>query len=267
MRRTLLAFSLACTSVLLAAPRGQQSSVPPTVPAPPKSGFRAEFLHDLDDVQKKIVSLAEAMPAEKYKWRPGPGVRSVSEVYMHIAGGNYFLASFVGMKMPSYDTARLETIGEKPRVLEELKKSFDPPAHGRAHCHRRRSGEVNQDVRQRHDGAGGVRHRPQSPPRAPRPVHRVRTHERRGATVEREGVGPFGRGVILGMMSDEKNGKPGVLRDQAFDPFRPVVDPINGVDLGSMMRNLRLTPAERLHNNTVAAINIARLRNAARRGR
>jgi uncharacterized damage-inducible protein DinB len=123
MRRTLLALSLTCTTALLAAPRVQQP--PAAVPAPPKSGFRAEFLQDLDDVQKKIVSLADAMPAEKYNWRPAPGVRSISEVYMHIAGANYFLASFVGMKMPSYDTTKFEKIGEKPRVLEELRRSFD----------------------------------------------------------------------------------------------------------------------------------------------
>jgi uncharacterized damage-inducible protein DinB len=124
MRRFALALSLVCTTALLAAPRGQQAPAA-NLPAPPRSGFRAEFLHDLDEVQKKIVSLAEAMPAEKYKWRPAPGVRSVSEVYMHIAGGNYFLASFVGMKMPSYDTEKLETIAEKPRVIEELRRSFD----------------------------------------------------------------------------------------------------------------------------------------------
>lgn len=93
--------------------------------ARPTSGFRAEFLHDLDDVQKKIIELATAMPAEKYGWRPTNGVRSVSEVYMHIAGGNYFLASFVGMKPPSYDTRTLEKITEKQRVLDELKRSFD----------------------------------------------------------------------------------------------------------------------------------------------
>src|ERR1700686_4639996 len=95
------------------------------VPAPPKRGFRAEFLHDLSDVQKKIEDLAAAMPADKYTWRPAPGVRSISEVYMHIAGGNYVLASFVGRKAPSYDTRTLEAITDKPRVLEELKKSFD----------------------------------------------------------------------------------------------------------------------------------------------
>lgn len=125
MRRAALALSLVCTSALLAAPRVQQAPALANTPAPPKSGFRAEFLHDLDDVQKKIVSLAEAMPAEKYNWRPAPGVRSVSEVYMHVAGGNYFLASFVGMKMPAYDATKLEKIAEKPRVLEELRRSFD----------------------------------------------------------------------------------------------------------------------------------------------
>jgi hypothetical protein len=68
-------------------------------------------------------------------------------------------------------------------------------------------------------------------------------------------------------MSEEKSGKPDALRDEPFDPFRPVVDPVNGVDLGSMMRNLKLTTAQRLKNNTGSAINIARFRNAARRGR
>jgi uncharacterized damage-inducible protein DinB len=94
-------------------------------PAPPKRGFRAEFLRDLSDVQKKIEELAAAVPADKYTWRPAPGVRSVSEVYMHIAGGNYFLASFVGMKPPAYDESTLERINDKTRVLAELRKSFD----------------------------------------------------------------------------------------------------------------------------------------------
>jgi len=94
-------------------------------PQPPKSGFRAEFLRDLDDVQKKILDLAAAVPAERYTWRPAPGVRSISEVYMHIAGGNYFLASFVGMKPPTSYEQNLERINDKARVLAELKKSFD----------------------------------------------------------------------------------------------------------------------------------------------
>ena len=59
------------------APREMRQTVSPAIP---KSGVRAELLHDLDDMQKKILSLAMAMPAEKYAWRPVRGVRSVSEV-------------------------------------------------------------------------------------------------------------------------------------------------------------------------------------------
>ncbi|HEV2719574.1 MAG TPA: DinB family protein [Thermoanaerobaculia bacterium] len=118
--RIAVAIAVLCTPLLAqAAMKPQQNG---TVP---KHGFRAEFLEDLDDVSKKIVELAEAMPAAKYNWRPGPGVRSVSEVYMHVAGGNYFLATFTGAKPPSYDTRNLEKISDKARVIEELKKSFE----------------------------------------------------------------------------------------------------------------------------------------------
>lgn len=103
------------------APRELRQAASPSVP---RTGVRAELLHDLDDMQKKILSLATAMPADKYSWRPVRGVRSVSEVYMHIAGGNYTLVSFVGDK-PMLDTRSYERVTEKPRVLEELRRSFD----------------------------------------------------------------------------------------------------------------------------------------------
>jgi uncharacterized damage-inducible protein DinB len=110
---------------LAAAVRSPTARAPQSsAPAVPKSGVRAELLHDLDDMQKKILSLATAMPAEKYAWRPGLGVRSVSEVYMHMAGGNYTLVSFVGDK-PMLDTRSYERVTEKPRVVEELRRSFD----------------------------------------------------------------------------------------------------------------------------------------------
>jgi uncharacterized damage-inducible protein DinB len=45
---------------------------------------------------------------------------------MHIAGGNYFLSSFLGAKMPEGFTRDMEkTVTEKPKVIEALKKSFD----------------------------------------------------------------------------------------------------------------------------------------------
>ena len=95
-------------------------------PAPkPAAGFKAEFFTDLDEVQKKITDLAAAVPADKYGWRPAEGVRSVSEVYMHIAGGNYFLATFLGVQPPATMPKDIEKITDKQKVLAELQKSFD----------------------------------------------------------------------------------------------------------------------------------------------
>lgn len=121
---SIAAIVLITAAPLAAAVRAPHELRQAASPPVPRTGVRAELLHDLDDMQKKILSLATAMPAGKYSWRPIRGVRSVSEVYMHIAGGNYTLVSFVGDK-PMLDTRSYERITEKPRVLEELRRSFD----------------------------------------------------------------------------------------------------------------------------------------------
>jgi len=47
------------------------------------------------------VALAEATPEDKFAWRPAAGVRSTSEVYMHIAIANFWLLSNTGVKLPA----------------------------------------------------------------------------------------------------------------------------------------------------------------------
>lgn len=107
----------------LAFARAPQNMVRQAAP-PPLTGFRAEFMANLDEVQEKLMELAESMPADKYSWRPSKDVRSISEVYMHIAGSNYFLATYLGT--PSPTTRDLEkTVTRKEEVLAELRKSFD----------------------------------------------------------------------------------------------------------------------------------------------
>ena len=90
------------------------------------TGFKAIVLNHYNDARKKVLDLAGAMPEEKYSWRPMEGVRSVSEVYMHIAGANYLLPSLIGFKAPEGIGRDDETkITEKAKVAEYLKKSFD----------------------------------------------------------------------------------------------------------------------------------------------
>jgi uncharacterized damage-inducible protein DinB len=112
-------------ALLLPALASGQPAAVGKAPAAKQSSFREEFLHDLDDVQKKVLDLAGTVPADKYAWRPGEGVRSVSEVYMHIAGANYVLSTFLGVQPPADMPKDIEKITDKKRVLAELQKSFD----------------------------------------------------------------------------------------------------------------------------------------------
>ena len=51
------------------------------------------------------------------------GVRSVSEVYIHIAGSNYFLLSFVGGKVPEGEDMG-KKVTDKDEILKVLKDSY-----------------------------------------------------------------------------------------------------------------------------------------------
>lgn len=59
----------------------------------PNSGFRAEFLEEIAYYEQRFARLAEAIPAERYTWRPADGVRSVGEVFAHVAVANCLVGS------------------------------------------------------------------------------------------------------------------------------------------------------------------------------
>ncbi|MBI4470888.1 MAG: DinB family protein [Acidobacteria bacterium] len=107
------------------APKPPAASAAPATPAAPTTGFRAEFLKQLDAVEKKVIDLAQAMPPDKYSWRPAAGVRSVSEVYMHIAGGNWLIVRALGVSLPAGISRDMEKISDKAKVVDHLKQSFE----------------------------------------------------------------------------------------------------------------------------------------------
>lgn len=93
----------------------------------PKSGWRAEVLSRFSSAEKKFTQIADATPWEKYSWRPGKGVRSICEVFLHIAGDNYLLAEPPGAKKPaSIDYKTIEACpADKAKVLATMKAGFD----------------------------------------------------------------------------------------------------------------------------------------------
>ncbi len=93
MIRSLASLALPVFFVLAVLPTGRVSAQ--TAPVV------ADLMKDIDGVQQKMVALAKAMPVDKYAWRPGTGVRSVGEVFLHVASDNYLLPSLAGTAMPA----------------------------------------------------------------------------------------------------------------------------------------------------------------------
>ena len=63
-------------------------------------GFRGEFLWELEIAERQMMAMVEAIPAEKYDWRPDQKARSISEVLVPVAGGNFMLLEAVGAAAP-----------------------------------------------------------------------------------------------------------------------------------------------------------------------
>lgn len=91
----------------------------------PKASGRAmtgEWKH----VSSQLIALAEATPEDKFAWRPAAGVRSTSEVYMHIVLANFYLLSVTGPKMPEDLKENMEkTVTAKADVIKWLKRSLE----------------------------------------------------------------------------------------------------------------------------------------------
>jgi DinB family protein len=93
---------------------------------------RKQFVSDLDTLQSKFVALANAIPADKYSWRPAPGVRSIGEVFMHVASEFYVYAPMAygapaSPVIAGHDEAAMKTfeaMSTKADVLKHLKDGF-----------------------------------------------------------------------------------------------------------------------------------------------
>ena len=92
---------------------------------------RKQFMADLDSLQSKFVRLAEAFPADKYSWRPAPGVRSVGEAFMHVASEFYVFTpmAYGGQRSPVIQQGqgnfqKFESMSSKDDVMKHLKEGF-----------------------------------------------------------------------------------------------------------------------------------------------
>ncbi|MDF1502531.1 DinB family protein [Roseisolibacter sp. H3M3-2] len=113
---------------LLAAPLAPLAAQAPAAAAPAAAaGIRQDLVAQLEDAEKKLIALAEATPQDKYGWRPAAGVRSTSEVFMHMAGANYMIPPIAGAARAAGLTLTPDsekTVTDKAAVVKHLRESF-----------------------------------------------------------------------------------------------------------------------------------------------
>lgn len=119
-----------CVLVLCAGTARAQCAAGATTKSEP-AGFRAEYLDDMKALEQRVLALADAVPEEKYAWKPAEGVRSVQDVLLHIATTNYTFPRMVGVAPPQgLDLRGLSSLSTgKTKIREALAASF---AHARA---------------------------------------------------------------------------------------------------------------------------------------
>jgi len=128
MKRALSAVSLIVFAVGMLPAAGQMN--PYKEGTPGVSGYRSEVMAEVMVQEDKFTRLAEAIPAEKYTWRPAADVRSFAEVFLHVSAANYNLYKMVGTPPPTgLDLKNLEkSTTDKAKIIATLKDSF---AHAR----------------------------------------------------------------------------------------------------------------------------------------
>jgi len=128
---TFALFSIALTASSLPA---QAPAAAPKAALPTTAPIVVTLLKDIEGVSTKMVGLAKAIPADKYDWRPGEGVRSIREVMLHVAADNYLLPALAGTAAPAVTGIDLRDFKSVDRfekralsrdsVVAELERSF-----------------------------------------------------------------------------------------------------------------------------------------------
>jgi uncharacterized damage-inducible protein DinB len=112
--------AVACISVAsTVAVRADDAAMP--------TGYKGDMMMQMKDAQDKLEQLAAAMPEAKYSWRPAKDVRSVGEVFLHVAQANFGIPGFMGVTPPEgfkfdgYD----KSMTKKADIQKALHDSFD----------------------------------------------------------------------------------------------------------------------------------------------
>lgn len=98
----------------------------------PDAPAAADVIEALNGLEKKLVAIAESLPADKFDWRPAPGVRSFNEVLRHIENDNQLWLAMVTATPSREQMQKLMADGQqfekkaadRAEIAKSLRESF-----------------------------------------------------------------------------------------------------------------------------------------------
>lgn len=118
-------------ALILAATLGAPAQDAAKKDAPPKppAGPSQAVLDTWNDVARKLNTMAEDFPEDKYDFKPTPAQRSFAEQLLHAAGANYFFTNLTnGQKPPTEEEPKRSTFKNKAEIVAYVKKALDDGA-------------------------------------------------------------------------------------------------------------------------------------------
>ncbi len=121
---------VACCLGVVGAPA--QTAVKAAALVEPNVSFDAS----LKTLEDEMMSLARAMPAEKYSFAPGAaifvssqktsyeGVRSFGAMLLHVAQANYYYAGAASGLTPAVDMKAMSKLTDKDKIVSAVAESF-----------------------------------------------------------------------------------------------------------------------------------------------
>jgi uncharacterized damage-inducible protein DinB len=114
---------------LLAMPAFAQDAGKKDAPPKPPLSPSATVLETWDYIGRKLSTMAEDFPEDKYDFRPNPAERTFAEQLLHAANSNYFFINPArGEKPPAEEDPKRDQFKTKADIVAFVKKAFSEGA-------------------------------------------------------------------------------------------------------------------------------------------
>ena len=118
--------SRVCTLMIAFAvlPQALAAQAPAAAPASSANPVAATLRNMEQRYARILVAAAEAMPADKYNYRPTPAQMSFAQIQVHLAneGNDVLCGKTAGVEVPS--RAAVDTTATKEQLIARLKETF-----------------------------------------------------------------------------------------------------------------------------------------------